>query len=90
MRDHAIHNFNQRCGRPEAGEAFEFLERRNAARHVLESGFIGAIVRDVSNRRIASGTFLHDLRKAFDRDFFVGSDVDDFTDAAVIGQQANQ
>ena len=90
MRDHAIHDFDQRCGRPEAGEAFEFFERRNAAWHVFESRFIGAVVRDVSNRRTASGTFLDDLRKAFDGDFFVCSDVYDFTDAVVICQQANQ
>ena len=49
-------------------------------RHVLESRFVGLFVGNKGDWRIASSPVLNDVRQRFDRNFFVGSYVDDLAD----------
>src|SRR5882762_5147017 len=79
-RSDPVDDFVKRGAGTEAGEGLEFFDRRDAAHHVLEAGFIGFVVGNILDGRRAAGAFFHSLRETFDRDFFGVADVDDFAD----------
>src|SRR6201987_965475 len=58
----------------------EFLDGWHAAHHVLESGLVGLIVRNVFDGRRAGGALLDALGESFDGDFLGVADIHDFTD----------
>src|SRR5580693_7501300 len=80
VRGDTVHDFRQLGGRAEISEALKLPKRRYAALHVLKTGLICLVVRDVGDCGIAAGSRLYNLSQSLDGYFLFASDVDYFSD----------
>src|SRR5262245_9589132 len=67
--DHAAEDLFEADRRRIADETVHFCQTRDPARHVLEAGFIGLLVRNQHDVRRAAGHRLHARREVPNRDF---------------------
>src|SRR5713226_8360070 len=68
----------------------ELFDGGHAAHHVLKTGFIGLVVRNVLNGGGAAGALLHSLCQCLDSDFLGVADVNDFADGALQIHEADE
>ena len=61
---------------------------RHAARHVLEPGLVGLIVRNLHDLGSPAGEVANPFSQLEDRDFLIVADVEDLTDGPRLGDQA--
>ena len=74
----------------ETDERLDLRDIRDAPRHVLESGLVGLIVRDVLDQRVAAGQALDSLGQLSNRDLAGVADVEHLAHGARLGGQRDE
>src|SRR5258708_16249205 len=90
VRGYAVDDFSEWRLRAKAGQGVELIHGGNAPHHIFESRLVRLVIRDVVDRRRASGTLFHHSRKPLDRNLFRIADVDHFTHGAIPVYQADE
>src|SRR5258708_12434756 len=79
VRGYAVDDFSEWRLRAKAGQGVELIHGGNAPHHIFESRLVRLVIRDVVDRRRASGTLFHHSRESLDRNLFLIADVNPFT-----------
>src|SRR6266542_5196073 len=88
--DHAFNDLLRALGGSKIDEFFDLANVGHAPLHVFEAFFIGLIIRDKTDRRVAPRHRCYHHRKFRDRDFLLAADVKNLPDRTGVTDQSGE